>query len=272
MRKLEKHIELLKRPKTLNGTEKTELLKELTKINLLTPDFANTKTAKSKKEFSGYTSFIMHLSPADIAFKELSKIGSFCPMASKGCKMACLNTAGRGKFNSVQQARLRKSLYYIQFRKEFLQHLIKELTRLEKNATKNNKKLVIRLNGTSDIPFESIKLDGNSVIELFPNIQFYDYTAIPMRLKKVSSIPNYSLTFSAKEDNWNTVLDVLSDGKNTAVVFDAIPDIYQGFKVINGDLHDFRFKDTKGVIVGLSAKGDAKKDTSGFVHNTKKAA
>lgn len=271
MTKLQRHIEELKNHKNITEGQKKVLLKELRQVNLMTPDFANTKTAKSKKEFSSYVSYIMHLSPAFEAYKELSRIGTLCPHASPGCIASCLNTAGRGKFDSVQQARLRKSLYYIVFRKEFLLHLNKELTRLENKANKEGKQLVIRLNGTSDVPWENIKLDGITVIERFPKIQFYDYTKSPMRLFKVQHIKNYSLTFSCAENNWDTCVELIKEGHNIAVVFDSIPETYYGFKVINGDSHDFRFLDKKGVIVGLSAKGEAKKDDSGFVHRIKAA-
>ena len=56
-------------------------------------------------------------------------------------------------------------------------------------------------------------------------------------------------------------------GINVAVVFRnaELPDKWLGIKVINGDKHDLRFKDAKGCIVGLKAKGKAKKDKSGFV-------
>lgn len=51
---------------------------------------------------------------------------------------------------------------------------------------------------------------------------------------------------------------------NLAVVFDQLPEIWNGVRVLNGDLSDLRFLDNAG-IVGLRAKGGAKKDNSGFV-------
>jgi len=44
-----------------------------------------------------------------------------------------------------------------------------------------------------------------------------------------------------------------------------MPETYEGTPVFNGDDSDLRFLDPKGVVVGLYAKGKAKKDTSGFV-------
>jgi len=259
-------IKELKQFATLSQSEKDALLKRLRKIRLLTKDSANAKTAKNK-QFSQYESVILHLSPADIAFKELSRNGSFCPMASNGCKSACLNTAGRGRFTSIQNSRLRKSLYFILFNKEFMAHLVKEISKLDDKLPKG-KRLVVRLNGTSDIQWESIKVGIANIFELFSNVQFYDYTKIVRRLEK--KLPdNYYLTFSASESNDSDCVKALSLGYNVATVFKEIPKQYNGIDVLNGDEHDLRFLDIKrGVIVGLKAKGKAKKDTSGFVKQT----
>lgn len=267
---LKNDVDQLKNIANLSAEQKTELLKSLSKVKLLTPDFANTKTAKSSVMFSGYVSYIMHLSPAEIGFKALGRRGSLCPMASQGCKAVCLNTAGRGRFNSIQESRLRKSLYFILFKNEFMSHLEKEIGRLEVNVSKQNKKLVLRLNGTSDIQFENIKLSlGLNIFGRFPDVQFYDYTKVVTRLPKLVNNPNYYVIFSASEDNDVNVKTALSLDFNVAMVFDKIPTSHNGIEVQSGDTHDFRFLDPKrGIIMGLNAKGKAKKDTSGFVRLT----
>lgn len=267
---LKTDLEMLKQVETLSSKQKVELLNSLKKVKLLTPDFANTKTAKSM-QFSEYTSYIMHLSPADLAYKALGRVGTVCPMASKGCKSACLNTAGRGRFNSIQESRLRKTLYFILFRDEFMSHLEKEISRIETKTSKLGKRLVLRLNGTSDIVWENIKLkNGINIFQRFINVQFYDYTKIVKRLEKVSQYDNYYVIFSASETNDKDVLKALELNFNVAMVFDEIPNQWLGANVINGDMHDFRFLDVgRGVIVGLKAKGQAKKDLSGFVKQTK---
>lgn len=269
---LKTDLEMLKSLATRTNDQKIDLLKSLKKIKLLTPDFANTKTAKSSKVFSGYVSYILHLSPADLAFKFIGQRGTLCPMASQGCKAACLNTAGRGRFNSIQESRIRKSLYFILFKNEFMSHLKKEISRLETKANKAGKRLVIRLNGTSDIQWENINMSQVvvhpilNVFDLFPNVQFYDYTKIVKRLDKVSQHKNYFVVFSASESNESDCVKALELGFNVATVFNSIPDSWLGVKVINGDTHDFRFLDQgRGVIVGLKAKGKAKHDKSGFV-------
>jgi hypothetical protein len=129
---------------------------------------------------------------------------------------------------------------------------------------------VFRLNGTSDLSFEkySIMGTGKNIFQLFPQVQFYDYTKILGR--KIAHIDNYHLTFSAADGNDADVLGAMAQGYNVATVFgfkktQPMPDSYQGRTVFNGDESDLRFLDPKGVIVGLYAKGKAKKDTSGFV-------
>jgi hypothetical protein len=57
-------------------------------------------------------------------------------------------------------------------------------------------------------------------------------------------------------------------GANVAVVFrdkDTIPTSFAGSEVLDGDKDDLRFLDAPRRIVALYAKGDAKKDSTGFV-------
>ena len=225
-------------------------------MKLLTTN--NTKTKKG--EAKGYLTYILHLAP-----HTLSGFNT-CPMASKGCSAACLNTAGMGVFSNVQASRIAKTKMFFQERDAFLAQLKKEIEQAKQKATKQGMKLAVRLNGTSDIRWE---LYG--IIEAFPEITYYDYTKITNR--RVDHLPNYHLTFSRDEDTSNTVMmDMLSKGSNVAVVFsgDTLPESYLGYPVVSGDDDDLRFLDPvgvggTGVVVGLKAKGKAKKDTSGFV-------
>jgi len=138
-----------------------------------------------------------------------------------------------------------------------------------KQAKKKGMIPVFRLNGTSDIAWEKYDmLPGLNVFECFPDVQFYDYTKILGR--KVKGIANYHLTFSAADGNDSDVYRAIAEGLNVATVFgikktEPMPETYNGRPVFNGDESDLRFLDPKGVIVGLYAKGKAKKDTSGFV-------
>ena len=132
---------------------------------------------------------------------------------------------------------------------------------------------MFRLNGTSDLSFEKYEVFRNGVLyrnifEAFAEVQFYDYTKILGR--KVNDIANYHLTFSAADGNDDDVHKAIAQGYNVATVFGIkkslpMPDTYEGRPVFDGDDSDLRFLDPKGVVVGLYAKGKAKKDTSGFV-------
>ena len=99
---------------------------------------------------------------------------------------------------------------------------------------------------------------------MFPGLQFYDYTKCPIRLRR--GLPrNYDLTFSQSEDNEHATKQALNDGYRVATVFKTRPETWLGQPVIDGDLSDLRFLDPSPCIVGLSAKGKARGDTSGFV-------
>lgn len=220
----------------------------------------NTKIRKGEKK--KYLTVGLHLAPADLSGYNV------CPMATKGCKDACLNTAGMGAFSTVQAARIKKTKAFFEDRQNFMLQLEKEILSWEKKAKKKRMKLVVRLNLTSDIVWESIRYisrDGNlySLMERFPHIQFYDYTKRPIR----KAPANYHITFSLAENNMPDARKALQNGLNVAVVFRGGPNgkRYLGLPVVNGDDTDLRFLDPSPSIIGLAAKGKGKKDTTGFV-------
>lgn len=227
-------------------------------MRLLSPAHTNAKTAKNAIH-SNYHSAILHLAPFNLSGYNV------CPAASNGCAMACLNTAGRGAFSSVQNARIRKTKLFYTNRSLFMSQLIKDITSLSSKAKRNGQTPVVRLNGTSDIDWENIEAqDDLTLLDMFPNVQFYDYTKRPDRIVN-NDYPNYHLTFSMSEVNQAIAKRVLAKGFNVAVVFKTMPKAYLGRSVISGDEHDLRFLDRHNVIIGLTAKGKAKKDTTGFV-------
>ena len=217
-------------------------------MKLLT--LGNTKTVKG--EAMGYQTYIMHLAPSTLSGYNT------CPMASEGCASACLNTAGRGRFTAIQEARIRKTKWFFENREDFMYTLVKDIKAAIRKAEREGFIPVFRLNGTSDIRWETVSvLDYRNIMEMVPNVQFYDYTKLPNR----RDIPsNYHLTFSRSESNEH----LIPQGMNVAVVFDSLPDVWMGRKVIDGTETDLRFLDEQNVVVGLLAKGKAKKDTSGF--------
>lgn len=231
----------------------------------------NTKTVKGEKY--GYQTFILHLAPANLSGYET------CPKRTAGCTAACLNTAGRGGMfkpggtNTIQEARKRKTRLFFEDRTAFMAQLVKDIESARKSAERKNMIAVFRLNGTSDLSFEKYEVvrEGRTyknIFQAFPFTQFYDYTKILGR--KVSGEANYHLTFSAADGNDADVKKAIEQGYNVATVFglkktQPMPATYNGLPVFNGDDSDLRFLDPKGVIVGLYAKGRARKDTSGFV-------
>ena len=222
----------------------------------------STKINKSNTIQDEYFSRILYLAPDNLADGKRT----VCPYAKVAkCSGPCLNTAGMGKFSNVQQARIRKTLMFLNETDKFFDLLIKDIDKFVKECDKLGKKPALRLNGTSDIQWEALGV-GNfkNIFEMYPNIQFYDYTKIPTR--KVSHISNYHLTWSYSQANDKYASLFEKVPYNKAVVFmDALPSMFKGLKVIDGDKHDMRFLDKTNSVVGLIAKGEAKKDTSGFV-------
>ncbi len=230
--------------------------------NLITT--ANAKT--SKGETLGYLTGILYLAPYNLSGKNV------CQFASAGCAAACLFSAGRGSFSNVRESRLAKTALFWKSPKNFADILKENISALIRKSTRENLSPCVRLNGTSDLPWETIKgNNGVSVIEEFSDVQFYDYTKNPSRMKAYlrGELPkNYHLTFSRSECNHKVCLEIIAMGGNVAAVFKKMPEQWVKKEVIEGDLHDLRFLDKSGVIVGLKAKGKAKKDLSGFVINS----
>jgi hypothetical protein len=226
--------------------------------NLLSPGATNTKTAKNDLE-----TFILYMAPAD----QVHGL-NLCPFASAGCKASCLYSAGRGKFSNVQESRMNKSKFWGYNREAFYIQLANELLKIHDKAMKYDKKIAVRLNGTSDIDHLHLleRYSGiNFLDQFYNNLLFYDYTKNYNHVKKYLGT-NYKITFSRSEVNELDAYRTLKDGGNVAIVFkNELPETWHGFKVINGDETDLRYFDPINVVVGLKAKGDAKKDRSGFV-------
>jgi hypothetical protein len=245
--------------------------KPLTRKPLLGFD-TNAKTVKGEQ--LGFLTGILYLAPSDISGFNV------CPMAKIAqCENACLYTAGRGAFTSIQNARINKTQYFFNDRQNFMLNIVKDIEKGIKQANKAGLTLLIRLNGTSDIKWENVffdyefmhgKIRSINIFDLFPEIQFYDYTKIANRI----DLPkNYDLTFSYSGviQYQPYVKKAINNQMRIATVFRRVEDIpteFLGLPVVSGDNSDIRHLDNQNSIVALYAKGKAKKDTSGFVVDT----
>ena len=222
------------------------------------------KVEKSKKDNT--LTAVIYLSASDRS----EMFGGFntCPHASEGCRAACLgHTAGRLTMDSSQNAQVWKTLLFRYDRCTFLTLLEAEIRAHLRRAKRKGLHCSVRLNGSSDIAWERV---APGLFELFPTVQFYDYTKSLSRMADMAEgkLPtNYHLTFSRSEDTSEDVVDMLIDrGCNVAVVFrDADVAQWRGHAVIDGDTTDYRAGDPRGVIVGLSVKGNVEDNTGFYV-------
>lgn len=260
--------------------------------SLITPEGYAPKTDKGRAR--GYSTAIMYFAPADLSGYDV------CQYRSAGCTASCLYTAGHGGIakqadtsglNDIQRARIARTRFFFLNRFLFNALLVRELTAHIAKAQEAGMIPCVRLNGTSDLPWEKLRLnDGRTIIETFPDVVFYDYTKHPDRAianARGQHPANYHLTFSRSETNEADCADVLAAGGNVAAVFKLckcgpkspckhyVPDTgmeYFGRTVVTGDHDDLRFLDPRGVVVGLKAKGLAHTDRSGFVVDMLRAA
>jgi hypothetical protein len=226
----------------------------------------NPKAAKAKDY--GYLNAIHYMAP-----HKLAGVGNLCADASDGCIKLCLgeHSGAAIYYPSVIQSRIAKAQRFMKNRAYYMKDMSKAIASAKRKADASGLLLCVRPNGSTDLAWEGLKgADGLSLVAAFPDTQFTDYTKSFKRAlaHAQGKLPaNYHLTFSHSETNAAQCLTILEAGGNVAVVFaNGLPDMWNGFPVINGDIHDLRHLDPKGVVVGLSPKGNkAKRDTSGFV-------
>jgi len=230
---------------------------------------SSAKIAKNGKVSHQYT-YVMYLLPHKASGYQV------CPMATKECIAGCLNTSGRvimdiNNTNCILTARLLKTRLFFEQRNLFMGWLVAELKTGQKKAIKDGYKFSVRLNGTSDLNWNAYKINGKTLFQLFPDVQFYDYTKVATRF--IDMPKNYHLTFSYTGYNWAESKTILDGGNNVAVIFNIkkgqpLPSTFNGYPVIDGDLTDYRPDDGKGVIVGLRWKKIADKSVNDEVRNS----
>ncbi len=229
----------------------------------------NAKTVKGQK--LGYLTGILYMTPARAPGIDGANL---CKYSTAGCRAGCLFTAGRGAFNNVAAGRARKRALFLADPAAFVGRLVEEIGALERRARRAGLRAVVRLNGTTDISWEET---APALFQRFPRVQFYDYTKDPRRAVRDwpgTRAPNYDLTYSHAEGRETATASVLAAGGRVAVVFStrrgaALPKTWKGYRVKDGDRHDLRFLEGPGVV-GLRAKGKARRDKSGFVVDVSK--
>lgn len=208
---------------------------------LLTED--NPKTRKGEE--LSYYSVILHLLPSNFSGYEV------CALADK-CKETCLMWAGRGPMPNTVAARLRRTKMFFEQRAWFMGLLVNDIYLASIKAKQRDMTLVVRPNGTSDLPWEKIRTNTHrNIMEQFPDIQFMDYTKIPGR----KTPDNYHLTFSLSDSNQAAAQRWLDAGGNVAMIYDDVmPTSFMGVSTLDGDAHDLRFLDPTPSIVALKRK------------------
>ena len=217
----------------------------------------NSSAKIAKGDLINLDTYVLYLAPYKLSGHNT------CSNASEYCVMGCLNTSGRvimDTKNIIQNSRIEKTKFLFSDRKAFTEILIKEITKAKNKALANGKEFAIRLNGTSDISPLFFQKNFKNILEIFSDCSFYDYTKVLNRAIIAQKFKNYHLTFSYSGTNWNECVKALTDfGINVSMVFNVkkgqpLPTEYKGFRVIDGDLTDYRPSDQNGVIVGLRFK------------------
>jgi len=229
-------------------------------------------SAKVKKNMLiNQLTYILYLAPANV-----SRYNT-CSHSTPECRLGCLNTSGRngmeiisGK-NKIQNARIKKTELLFEEKDFFMNWLVSEIKTYQNKAKRTNMDFSVRLNGTSDIDWQRIKLNGKNIFQIYSDVQFYDYTKNPAKFKNLPD--NYHLTFSYSGRNTNECINLLSKGFNVATVFDVkkieqLPKTFLGYPVVSGDITDYRVKDGKGKVIGLKFKRIADQNAQREVINS----
>ena len=175
-----------------------------------------------------------------------------CPN-SEYCKDNCLNGSGHNmvdrlsKKGTIDRSRTIKTRLLFANKEVFMRIMIHEIEKERKKAENNGTFFSIRLNCTSDINPIAFTLNGKNILEIFPDIQFYDYTKVLNRIALAKKYSNYDITWSidGSEKNREIGLELLKNGGRVAVVYgeNDMPKTWYGYECCNGDETDYRPSD-----------------------------
>jgi hypothetical protein len=235
---------------TIADAKKQTGLSYIGKVN------SSAKMLHSQIESHQYT-YILYLAPAKTSGYNV------CSHSTPECRLGCLATSGRAGMElmsggcRIKNARIKKTKLFYEEPEFFMAWVMAEIRLAQAKAKKDGFFFSVRLNGTSDIDWQNVRVNGQNIFEIFPDILFYDYTKNANKFNNLA--PNYHLTLSYTGRNWHLCEVMLKRGYNVAMVFNVkherfLPAMYKGYKVINGDLTDYRIDDAKGIIIGLKWK------------------
>lgn len=206
-----------------------------------------------------------------LASSNLSNI-DVCPKSDM-CRESCLVNSGRAKINTfanetvVIDSRITKTRLLFANKPLFMKLMIIEINRAINKAKRLGMDFSIRLNCTSDISPLIFRYNNKNILELYPNVVFYDYTKVKNYWNITKKYKNYYLTFSrdGSQENDKECNEWLKMGNNVAVVFgvtkkEDLPKKWRGYEVLCGDDYDYRLWDKltpNKQIVGLIYKTSA---------------
>ena len=244
--------------------------KELTGLSYLGGIAKSAKIDHSRKYSHQYT-YGLYLAPARLSGYNV------CSHSTPECRMGCLNTSGRAGIEEfagtsiIKDARIKKTKLFYEQPQFFMAWLMAEIEAGQRKAKKDGYYFSVRLNCTSDIDWQNVKINDKNIFDTYPEIQFYDYTK---NANKFFGKPaNYHLTLSYTGRNWGLCEVILKRGHNVAMVFDVktdaeIPTEFEGYKTVQGDLTDYRVSDAKSIIVALKWKRIANREAERKVLNS----
>jgi len=220
-------------------------------VSYLSSVSETSKHKKSKKY--GELTLTLYLAPGNTSGHEV------CAGRTAECSKLCLNESGMNtmvttKGDVINDSRITKTKLFFEQKEFFMGWLVSEIEAAQRKANRMTFKLSIRLNNTSDISPEDFVLNGVNILEMFPEVQFYDYTKVASRVDLMKKYKNYDLTYSYTGYNLKECQQMLLNKIRVAVVFKNVPEVWEGVKVVDGDKYDMRYKDDHAVIVGLKYK------------------
>lgn len=231
----------------------------------------NISSKLTKNGKVGQFTYGVYLAPASTSGYNV------CLNSTPECRLGCLATSGRAAIDifsgvtRISDARIKKTKLFHEDQTFFMDWLVAEIKAYKAKAVKLGLYFSVRLNCTSDIDWATVKHNGLNIFEIYPDVQFYDYTK--QLTKLFNPIANYQLTLSYTGYKPELYKSMLKQGNNIAVVFNVkhetdLPKTFMGFPVVNGDLTDYRVADAKGVVVGLKWKRIADRNAEKQILNS----